>query len=472
QPERSLSHSPLFQVMLALQNNDEGSLTLPDLNLSIVEAREGESAKYDLTLNVVESEDSLGLGWGYNTALFERDTIARMAEHFEVLLSALVQAPEQDVFSHELATAQEREQLLGRWNNTEAEVPLEYCLHELFAEQADRCSKKTALVCDGMILSYGELNRRANQLAHYLKAQGVKPDTLVGLCVERSVDMVVGILGILKAGGAYVPLDPAYPQARLAYMLSDSGVKLVLSQSWLTLPQEQAVETLYLDKEDIFAEQAQDNPEIIGDLGPKSAVYMIYTSGSTGRPKGVVIEQRNLLNFRQVFEHQLEQLDAQKSNWLWHGSFAFDASVKGILALCSGNTLVVASEREALEPSQLLTLTAQHDIQVLNLTPALVPVMLDCLEQGDRGHLHLMIGGEALGKALWDRVAAYGARHDRQALNLYGPTETTINASYAVIDGEVMPHIGKPVANTQFYVMDSRQQLVPTGVVGELYIGG
>ncbi|WP_036965340.1 condensation domain-containing protein, partial [Pseudoalteromonas sp. NJ631] len=137
QPERSLSHSPLFQVMLALQNNDEGSLTLPDLNLSIVEAREGESAKYDLTLNVVESEDSLGLGWGYNTALFERDTIVRMAEHFEVLLSALVQAPEQDVFSHELATAQEREQLLGRWNNATAEVPLEYCLHELFAEQAD-----------------------------------------------------------------------------------------------------------------------------------------------------------------------------------------------------------------------------------------------------------------------------------------------------------------------------------------------
>ncbi|WP_052258134.1 non-ribosomal peptide synthetase [Pseudoalteromonas maricaloris] len=472
QPERSLSHSPLFQVMLALQNNDDGQLSLPDLNLSIVEAREGESAKYDLTLNVVESEDGLGLGWGYNTALFERDTIARMAEHFEVLLSALVQAPEQDVFSHELATAQEREQLLGRWNNTEAEVPLEYCLHELFAEQADRFPKKTALVCDGISLSYGELNRRANQLAHYLKAQGVKAQTLVGLCVERSVDMVVGILGILKAGGAYVPLDPAYPQARLTYMLRDSGVKLVLSQSWLTLPQEQAVETFYLDKEDIFAEQAQDNPEIIGDVGPKSAVYMIYTSGSTGRPKGVVIEQRNLLNFRQVFEHQLEQLDAQKSNWLWHGSFAFDASVKGILALCSGNTLVVASEREALEPSQLLALTAQHDIQVLNLTPALVPVMLDCLEQGDRGHLHLMIGGEALGKALWDRVAAYGARHDRQALNLYGPTETTINASYAVIDGEVMPHIGKPVANTQFYVMDSRQQLVPTGVVGELYIGG
>ncbi|KZN55996.1 non-ribosomal peptide synthetase, partial [Pseudoalteromonas luteoviolacea] len=312
----------------------------------------------------------------------------------------------------------------------------------------------------------------ANQLAHYLKAQGVKAQTLVGLCVERSVDMVVGILGILKAGAAYVPLDPAYPQARLAYMLNDSGVNLVLSQSWLTLPQESAVEVLYLDKGDIFVGQAQENPEVVGDLGPDSAVYMIYTSGSTGRPKGVIIEQRNLLNFRQVFEHQLEQLGAQNSNWLWHGSFAFDASIKGILILCSGNTLVVASEREALSPSQLLALTAQHDIQVLNLTPALVPVMLDCLEQGDRGHLHLMIGGEALGKALWDRVAAYGTRYDRQALNLYGPTETTINASYAVIDGEVMPHIGKPVANTQFYVMDNRQQLVPAGVVGELYIGG
>ncbi|WP_052709811.1 non-ribosomal peptide synthetase [Pseudoalteromonas piscicida] len=474
----SLSNGmPLFSSVFNYRHSGSGGIEmgktdLPAQSFTVEFLKRQERTNYPLSLSVDDFGDAFHITVKGIADIATERVIEYMQGAMKGLVEALRESSSAILDSRELLPESERQQLLHTWNDTAAEVPLEYCLHELFAEQADRCSKKTALVCDGMSLSYGELNRRANQLAHYLKAQGVKPDTLVGLCVERSVDMVVGILGILKAGGAYVPLDPAYPQARLAYMLSDSGVKLVLSQSWLTLPQEQAVETLYLDKEDIFAEQAQDNPEIIGDLGPKSAVYMIYTSGSTGRPKGVVIEQRNLLNFRQVFEHQLEQLDAQKSNWLWHGSFAFDASVKGILALCSGNTLVVASEREALEPSQLLALTAQHDIQVLNLTPALVPVMLDCLEQGDRGHLHLMIGGEALGKALWDRVAGYGARHDRQALNLYGPTETTINASYAVIDGEVMPHIGKPVANTQFYVMDSRQQLVPTGVVGELYIGG
>ncbi|WP_462179170.1 amino acid adenylation domain-containing protein [Pseudoalteromonas maricaloris] len=468
---------PLFSSVFNYRHSGSGGIEMGKADLqaqsfTVEFLKRQERTNYPLSLSVDDFGDAFQITVKGIADIATERVIEYMQGAMKGLVEALRESSSARLDSRELLPESERQQLLHTWNDTEAEVPLEYCLHELFAEQADRFPKKTALVCDGISLSYGELNRRANQLAHYLKAQGVKAQTLVGLCVERSVDMVVGILGILKAGGAYVPLDPAYPQARLAYMLRDSGVKLVLSQSWLTLPQEQAVETLYLDKEDIFAEQAQDNPEIIGDVGPKSAVYMIYTSGSTGRPKGVVIEQRNLLNFRQVFEHQLEQLDAQKSNWLWHGSFAFDASVKGILALCSGNTLVVASEREALEPSQLLALTAQHDIQVLNLTPALVPVMLDCLEQGDRGHLHLMIGGEALSKALWDRVAAYGARHDRQALNLYGPTETTINASYAVIDGEVMPHIGKPVANTQFYVMDSRQQLVPTGVVGELYIGG
>ncbi|WOX28820.1 non-ribosomal peptide synthetase [Pseudoalteromonas maricaloris] len=474
----SLSNGmPLFSSVFNYRHSGSGGIEMGKAGLqaqsfTVEFLKRQERTNYPLSLSVDDFGDAFQITVKGIADIATERVIEYMQGAMKGLVEALRESSSARLDSRELLPESERQQLLHTWNDTEAEVPLEYCLHELFAEQADRFPKKTALVCDGISLSYGELNRRANQLARYLKQQGVKPDTLVGLCVERSVDMVVGILGILKAGGAYVPLDPAYPQARLTYMLRDSGVKLVLSQSWLTLPQEQAVETLYLDKEDIFAEQAQDNPEIIGDVGPKSAVYMIYTSGSTGRPKGVVIEQRNLLNFRQVFEHQLEQLDAQKSNWLWHGSFAFDASVKGILALCSGNTLVVASEREALEPSQLLALTAQHDIQVLNLTPALVPVMLDCLEQGDRGHLHLMIGGEALGKALWDRVAAYGARHDRQALNLYGPTETTINASYAVIDGEVMPHIGKPVANTQFYVMDSRQQLVPTGVVGELYIGG
>ncbi|WP_138571471.1 condensation domain-containing protein, partial [Pseudoalteromonas piscicida] len=228
QPERSLSHSPLFQVMLSLQNNDQGSLSLPGLELSMVEGG-GQTAKFDLTLNMAEEAGGLGLYWEFNTAVFKDETIVRMAEHFEVLLSALLQSPERDVFSHELVTSREREQLLESRQDIECFTPSRSCLHELFEEQAARHPEKIALVYEASRLSYGELNRRANQLARYLTAQGVKPDTLVGLCVERSLETVVGMLAILKAGGAYVPLDPANPQSRLTYMLEDSGVQTVLT---------------------------------------------------------------------------------------------------------------------------------------------------------------------------------------------------------------------------------------------------
>ena len=233
QPERSLSHSPLFQVMLVLQNNEQSELSLPGLTLSPV-SRQSSIAKYDLTLNVVEAEQGLQLSWEYNTDLFEEQTIERLAGYFELLLAGLVAGPDEDVFSVEMLSDEERHQQLVEWNATHMDYPQDRCIHELFEQQVAINPDAIAVVFEDKQLTYGELNARSNQLARYLiERRGVKPDTLVGLCVERSLDMIVGILGILKAGGAYVPLDPSYPAARLEYMLEDAKLETVLTQSAL-----------------------------------------------------------------------------------------------------------------------------------------------------------------------------------------------------------------------------------------------
>ena len=296
QPERSLSHSALFQVMLVLQNNAEGSLELPGLTLSPVAQGGAGIAKYDLTLNVTESAEGLWLGWEYNTDLFEADTIARMAVHFKRLLSSLVSQPEESVFKAEMLSDQERHQLLMEWNDTTTEYPKDKCIHELFEAQVQNNPDAIAVIFEDQQLTYGELNRKANQLAHYLITEKqVKPDTLVGICVERSLEMVVGILAILKAGGAYVPLDPEYPEARLKYMLDDATLTTVVTQGHLreTTPvtDQQAVCLDDQRVQSLLQAQPTHNPDPKAQgLTSSHLAYVIYTSGSTGNPKGAEIE--------------------------------------------------------------------------------------------------------------------------------------------------------------------------------------
>ena len=299
QPERSLQHSPLFQVMLVLQNNESGELNLPGLSLSPVGAV-GAVAKYELTLTVTETDEGLGLGWEYNTALFEESTIARMASSFNHLLTALVAAPDADVFALPMLAKAEQQALLS-WNDTAADYPSESTIHALFEQQVARTPDAVALEYNGEQLSYGELNARANQLAHYLiNERGVTPDTLVGLCVARSFEMVIGILGILKAGGAYVPLDPDYPEERLAYMLADAKLETVLTQEALAeqLPLTQG-QCISLDSEVMLATlaaHATDN-SAVADLNASHLAYVIYTSGSTGQPKGVMLAHSSVNNY-------------------------------------------------------------------------------------------------------------------------------------------------------------------------------
>src|SRR2546429_8427072 len=296
QPERDLSHSPLFQVMLVLQNAPREALRLGELELRVTGAS-NETAKFDLTLELAESRGGLTGTIEYSTDLFDGETIERLSNHFQTLLEAIVREPEQTVSELELLTSAERAQLIVEWNQTAGEDPAEQCLHELFEAQVARTPEAVAVVYQEQQVTYAELNARANQLAHYLQNLGVGPEVLVGICVERSVEMVVGLLGILKAGGAYLPLDPEYPPERLSFMIEDAQVSVLLTQQRLlaSLPShETRVCCLDRDREEISQEREVNIAS--GVLG-KNLAYLIYTSGSTGKPKGVMVCHTNVVNF-------------------------------------------------------------------------------------------------------------------------------------------------------------------------------
>ena len=297
QPVRSLSHSPLFQVMFAWQNNEQGTLRLPGLELHSLRSSPHCAAKFDLTLSLGETGHGIAGGIEYATSLFEPATVERYLGYFRNLLEAMVADDTQSVDRLPLLGESERRCLLEEWNDTRTDYPADKCVHELFEEQVEKSPEATAVVYEDESLSYAELNRKANQLAHYLRELGVKPDDRVALCVERSLEMIVGLLAVLKAGGAYVPLDPAYPAERLRFMLEDSGPVALLTQSRLRhLFAELSQEMPVLDLDEHASpwrehSGANPHPDTVG-LAPQHLAYVIYTSGSTGQPKGVMVQHR------------------------------------------------------------------------------------------------------------------------------------------------------------------------------------
>ncbi|MGH2479523.1 MAG: non-ribosomal peptide synthetase, partial [Ktedonobacteraceae bacterium] len=295
QPERTLSHAPLVQVMLVFQHEQESSLTFSNLHMELLDV-EIEVAKFDLTLTVRRQGDELWCNWEYNTRLFERESIVRLGQHFQLLLEEVVRCPEQGIGTLPRLLPAERVQLLEEWNATAVKDAVQGCVHELFEAQVDRTPDAVAVVWEDEQLSYAEVNRRANQLAHVLRAWGVGPEVLVGICLERSIEMVVGLLAILKAGGAYVPLDPDYPQERLRFLLEDIQGKVVLTQERLHARLAHLPVTLIcLDSEQAqWSDQPQTNP--IVQVNPDNMAYLIYTSGSTGKPKGVMNTHRGISN--------------------------------------------------------------------------------------------------------------------------------------------------------------------------------
>ena len=471
QPERNLSHTPLFQVAFILQNAPKSEVEMTGLTISHL-STENITAKFDLTLAMGNTDAGLVGVWEYNTDLFDASTIERMAGHFVTLLEAIVANPQERISQLPLLTAVEQQQLLIDWNDTQVDYPADKCIHQLFEEQVERTPDAVAVVYENEQLTYHELNCRANQLAHYLKSLGVGVDELVGICLERTPLMMVGLLGILKAGGAYVPLDPEYPQERLEFMLADTQVKVLLTQDKLveSLPQHQA-RVVCLDTDwQIIHQENQDN--LNSTVSAENLAYVIYTSGSTGRPKGVVVTHqavnRLVLNTNYI---QLTPDDciAQAAN------IAFDATTFEIWgALLHGARLVIITKSVLLSPQEFAVNLRSHKVSVLFLTTALFNQLANLLPQAFASVRYLLFGGEAVDPRWVQEVLDKGA--PQHLLHVYGPTEnTTFSTWYLVeelVDTATTIPIGQAISNTQTYILDQKLQPVPVGVPGELYLGG
>ncbi|MFK0730682.1 MAG: amino acid adenylation domain-containing protein [Gloeotrichia echinulata HAB0833] len=476
QIDRDLSRNPLVQVLFSLQNTPQSSSNLSGLIIQNMPLPLDVRARFDLEVNYWEIPGGLEGVWCYNSDLFDATTITRIGEHFQILLQAIVANQEMRISELPLLSEAQRHQLLVEWNDTQVDYPHDLCIHQLFEEQVERNPDAVAVVFEEQQLTYDELNCRANQLAQYLRSLGVSADVLVGICVERSLEMVVGLLGILKAGGAYVPLDPDYPTERLSFMLADTQIKVLLTQQNLVEQlQKHQVKLVCLDTDSpVIAQCSQDNAIAtpIADVQATNLAYVIYTSGSTGQPKGVEVVHRGVN--RLLFGVNYVHLDANQ-RFLQIAPISFDASTFEIWgALLHGGKCVIFPE--SIPTAKTLSEEIhKHGITVLWLTSALFNSIIDDDPQALSGIKQLLIGGEALSLAHVNR--AFETLPFTQIINGYGPTEnTTFTCCYPIPSKlettiESIP-IGSPIANTQVYILDEYLQPVPVGVPGELHIGG
>ncbi|MGA4393165.1 amino acid adenylation domain-containing protein, partial [Ralstonia nicotianae] len=468
-PVRSLSHSPVFQAALSWLNTEAVGLSLELEGLTIEGVGAGQAAaKFDLTLELRETSEGLTGSLDYATALFDRATIERYLGYLQRLLKAMAADDSQEVNRIALLDEGERTQLLESWNETAAAYPQASTIHGLFEAQVRRTPEAIAVVHEGQQVSYAELNARANRVAHALRRLGVGPDARVGLCAERSVELVIGLLGILKAGGGYVPLDPSYPQDRLAYMLEDSAPVAVLAQS-NTREQLGALSVPVLDLDGPL-EEAEHDPQVTG-LEPHHLAYVIYTSGSTGRPKGVMVEHRGLSN---LLDWYLEDLGlCSDDTVLLVSSYSFDLTQKNILGpLLAGGRLHLAGP---FVPDALVAQIRREGITHINLSPSAFHALIDAAgAEGLGGLRRVVLGGEPIQPA---RLQALPEPRPR-FINSYGPTECSDVVAWHALDAELDRYraasvpLGRSVRNVRLYVLDAHRQPVPTGVAGEIYVGG
>ncbi|HEY6804760.1 MAG TPA: amino acid adenylation domain-containing protein [Pyrinomonadaceae bacterium] len=465
-----------------------------------VEEFESATVGSKLQLECYERGEELWLRVQYDASVYETAEIERLRVRFEQLLSSVIATPDERLRRLEIVGADERRQLLEEWNATTGDYARGLCVHELFEQQVERTPSSIAVSYEGEELSYRELNERANQVAHYLRELGVGPEVVVGLCVERSVEMIVGLLGVLKAGGVYLPLELANPTARIAYMLSDAGAKVLLTQRELVERfAELKVATVCLDEESVpprgsgwvrWDSYPTTNP--INLVNSENLVYIIYTSGSTGQPKGVMVRHSAVVNLHIALQQSIYSQLPSSLRLSVNAPLSFDASVKQVIQLLSGHTIVPVPEDVRLDAVELLAWLRKEKIEVLDCTPGQLRLLVEAgLEVAGDSFQHrdaeknaetqsktggpqnnslraLLIGGEAIDAALWEQLSEL---HGIRSYNLYGPTECTVDATVELITAGP-PTLGKPLQNTQVYVLGAEQELLPVGVAGELYLGG
>ncbi len=469
-PDRNLSHNPLFQVMFSLRNYERQDLTLAGLDRVDFSWTNAERAKFDLSLFVTDSADGIS-GWmEYNTDLFDAATIERMLGHYQVLLEAVVANPAVRVSEISLLSAAEKQRLLVEFNDTAHDVPRDRALHSFIEEQAELTPDAPALRFESHELTYRELNARANQLAHRLRKLGVGPEVLVAVSAERSLEMVIALLGTMKAGGAYVPIDPDYPRERLAVMLEDAEPRVLLTQSHLldVLPPH-AIPTICLDR-DSLADEPQTNPA--PNVSGKDQAYVIYTSGSTGKPKGVPNVHEAIVNRLLWMQHAYGLQAADRV--LQKTPYSFDVSVwEFFWPLMTGACLVVAKPEGHKDPDYLVRLIQEQRITTLHFVPSMLRVFLEADGVENCTSLRRVIcSGEALP---FDLQQKFFAKLSAELHNLYGPTEAAVDVTYFACEpntSRTTVPIGKPVWNTQLYILDANLKPTPLGIPGELHIGG
>ena len=474
-PERSLSHTPLFQVIFAFENTSQ-SLEFPGLNMKWMEVDRGTS-RCDLSLFITDKLGQLNCMWEYSTELFDDETIERMMLNYQTLLQSILENPAERIGYLRICAEEEHQRLLVEWNSETSEPGNESCIHQLFEARAEQMPDSTALVFEDQRLTYRDLNVRANQVAHYLQRLGVGPETPVGVFLDRSVEMMVALLGILKAGGAYVPIDPEYPSERVQFMLKDSGVPVLITAKQLTpAGSELSTKIVCLAECPEITRENAGNPS--SNVTPSNLAYVIYTSGSTGRPKGVEVTHETVVH---LFAATRDKLGFKEGDvWSVVHSSAFDFSVWEIWGcLLLGGCLIVVPREVVQSPTESLDLFCRERVTILNQTPSSLRQLLEARRQKagtQNWNVRLIVcGGDALDHELAAELLDLGI----PLWNFYGPTENTVWTTCTLIEGApqtaasvALTSIGRPIADMQVYLLSDYSQLVPIGVPGELFIGG
>lgn len=470
--ERDMGRNPLFQVMFVLQNTPYPQLKFSDITMETIEFHNG-TCKFDLWLSIVEEGGKLRGALEYNSTIFERKTALRIIDNFTYLLEEILSNPKKQISNFTSISKYEKDKLLIEWNNTSKDYGEEKYLHKLIERCAELNPNRQAVVFEGESISYQQLNERANQLAHFLKKKGVKEDTLVGICMERSIEMVVSLLGVLKAGGAYVPLDPTLPFGRLEFMVNDSDVSIILTQNkFKEILSNKAEQCIFVDNDWVTLNQ-ESTLNIENCVNMDNLAYMIYTSGSTGLPKGSLNTHRGICN-RLLWMQEYFQIN-KDDRILQKTPYSFDVSVwEFFLPLLSGACLVVARPEGHKDNVYLMDLIKKEHITTIHFVPSMLRVFLEQDEVYTCDSIkRLICSGEALSFELQQKF--FDRMKTIELFNLYGPTEAAVDVTYWKCERDsnlqVVP-IGKPISNCKLYVLDNNLNPVPIGAIGELHIGG